>query len=65
MSVWGSMTVSVMPSGARRVSDALAQELEEVVSCPTWVLGAECGSSRREYNTLKPWAISPGSRSPV
>lgn len=36
--------------------------LQFLVSCPSWVLGTEWGSSARALYTLSPWSISPAPK---
>ena len=46
-------------AGQKRVLDPLELELQEVVSCLTWVLGAELRSSARVAHILNHGAMSP------
>jgi len=45
--------------GQKRASDPLELELQAVVNCPIWVLGATLEASARGASTLTGRAISP------
>lgn len=40
-------------------SDPLELGLQEVVTCPVWMVGTELGPLERTLYALNPWGISP------